>query len=122
MTTAPHPSPPTPRYRARFIGRTQNIYQWELTDTHTGKIRSTWTYRINDYWKGGPPHGATHYLDQIGSEQTPGQIAFNAWNEQLNRYHGTDLGLCEWEETTAGAKSGWEAAAETIRQRYGAIY
>ncbi|HWO64580.1 MAG TPA: hypothetical protein VNO31_31545 [Umezawaea sp.] len=45
-------------------------------------------------------------------EPTPGHTAYLAWNNQLNRYHhSTIFDGDDWDEITAGAKSGWEAAA-----------
>lgn len=54
--------------------------------------------------------------------ETPGETAYRAWWEELNRYHSTDLFHDDWAEITDGAKSGWEAAAEAIKHKYGAIY
>jgi hypothetical protein len=62
-------------------------------------------------------------ITSITTDPTPGQIAFNAWNQSVrDQYTDPDMILVEWDEATDTSQTAWEHAANVVKRRYGAIY
>jgi hypothetical protein len=55
--------------------------------------------------------------------ETPGQVAYDAYRDVAGGVSlVTGTPLPEFAELTAAIRAAWEAAAEAVRLRYGAIY